>query len=402
MKQEQLIYLLKRYADKSITAEEMLSLRTLLNEVQEETLIEAISDQWEAESQAQEYNHSKPAGVHQQVEAILLADKSSVDTGKVRQLRLQKKNQWYWAAAAIVVFASVILLKWGPASHTVITDPHLSAQHDIAPGKEGAILVLADGSEIVLDSAGKGNLALQGNSQVIKLENGDLTYVTSGNKNNTEEVFNTMRTPAGNQYKLVLEDGTKVWLNAASSITYPAVFTGKERRVKIKGEAYFEVAKNISKPFLIDVEGRFDIQVLGTAFNVNAYPDEKSLNTTLLHGSVKIKATADAGNNAIFLKPGEQAQVAANGNIRIEKNIDREKVMAWKNGFFNFNDADLQEVMREVARWYDIEVVYEGTPPAIEFVGKISRNLTLSQLLNGLKGTGFNFKVEGRKLIISK
>lgn len=400
MKQEQLIYLLKRYADKSITPEEMLSLRTLLNEVQEETLIQVLSEQWEAESRAEANSYSTPLDINQQVDAILLADKPPVTTGKVRPLAVRKRNKWYWAAAAIVVLASVILLQWGPAKHKAETDPDHIAQHDIAPGKEGAVLVLADGSEIVLDSAGKGNLALQGNSQVIKLENGELAYVTSGNTTAADEVFNTMRTPAGNQYKLVLEDGTKVWLNAASSITYPAVFTGKERRVKIKGEVYFEVARNISKPFLIDVEDRFDIQVLGTAFNVNAYPGEKSLNTTLLHGSIKIKT--GGSNKDLLLKPGEQAQMTPNGNIRIEKNIDREKVMAWKNGFFDFNDADLQEVMREVARWYDIEVVYEGTPPQIEFVGKISRNLSLSQLLNGLKGTGFNFKVQGRKLIISK
>jgi ferric-dicitrate binding protein FerR (iron transport regulator) len=153
-----------------------------------------------------------------------------------------------------------------------------------------------------------------------------------------------------------------------------------------------------SQPFLVNVNDKSIVQVLGTAFNINAYNNEESINTTLLQGAVKVGRQADA--NAVLLKPGEQAQ-QQQGDIKVLKDVDQQKVMAWRTGLFDFNNSSLDEVMREIARWYDIEVVYEQQPPEIEFVGKISRKLTLQQVLNGLQGTGFKFRIENnRKLVI--
>lgn len=264
---------------------------------------------------------------------------------------------------------------------------------DVAPGGDKAILTLADGSTVVLDDAQNGTLAQQGSSKVIKL-GGKLVY-DPANKNSREIVYNTITTPNGGQYQLELPDGSLVWLNATSSIHFPTSFAGKERRVEITGEAYFEIAKNRDMPFIVTVNNA-EVQVLGTHFNVNAYNDEENVKTTLLEGSVKFVS----GDNINMLKPGQQSQLTNNGLIKLVSNVDVEEVVAWKNGMFDFENAGIETVMRQLARWYDVEIEYNGKTDDL-FIAEMRRNIKLSDALKALELTGkVKFDIQGKKIIV--
>jgi ferric-dicitrate binding protein FerR (iron transport regulator) len=204
-------------------------------------------------------------------------------------------------------------------------------------------------------------------------------------------------TPRGGQYQLLLSDGSKVWLNSASSIRFPVSFAGDTRRVEVSGEAYFEVAKNPSMPFKVDVDGKNEVEVLGTHFNINSYADEGSIKTTLLEGSVKV--TSLKTHESKLITPGQQAQLNKEGQITISK-ADPDKVMAWKNGYFNVDGADTKTVMQLLSRWYDVDVVYEGAIPQREWGGDIEKNLKLSQMLKILEKNNLHFRLEGRKLMV--
>jgi len=278
-------------------------------------------------------------------------------------------------------------------------------KNDVAPGTNKAILTLADNSTVVLDSAHTGKVAQQGGTTVNNSISGQLAYDTK-NEKPTNVLYNTLTTPRGGQYQLVLPDGSKVWLNAASSIRYPTAFAGDERKVEITGEAYFEVAKDAKKPFRVHFtsagrEGA--VEVLGTHFNVNAYDDEPTIKTTLLEGSVKV--TKDAAS--AILRPGQQASVSpSTGEGRGEaisvQTADVDQAVAWKNGRFYFENADIKTIMRQVSRWYDVEVVYEGKIPAGHFRGKPAMNLTAAQMLKIVEYSGVKFRIEGKKIIISE
>jgi transmembrane sensor len=266
--------------------------------------------------------------------------------------------------------------------------------HDIAPGGNRAVLTLSNGRTIDLSAAKNGKLANQGSMVISKNANGQIVYADSENSSDAQNNgFNIAATPRGGQYQLVLADGTKVWLNAASSIKYPVVFNGNERRVELTGEAYFEVAHNKGKPFRVITNGQ-EVEVLGTRFNINAYGDENAVKTTLLEGSVKVSS---AGKDKI-LRPGEQAQLEG-GNIRVAE-VDIDEVVAWKNGFFYFNDDSIQGVMKELARWYDVDVKYDGVLPSREFSGEIPRNVNASQILDILTFKKIHYQIDGKTIII--
>lgn len=312
-----------------------------------------------------------------------------------------------YAAAVILLFTGAYFLHWQSTKKQHID---LSSHHkipvDIEAAKEGAILTLEDGSEIILDSLNNGLVTDQNGAEVV-IKDGELSY-NPKNKHAEKISYNTMSTPRGRQFQLMLPDGTKVWLNAASSLRYPTVFQGATRNVEINGEAYFEVAKNSQMPFIVKINAETEIKVLGTHFNVNSYDDEASINTSLLEGAVEIKN----GKNKAFLKPGQQAQVISQTapktgknkkDINVVNNINLDKVMSWKNGIFDFQDADLGEVMRQLARWYDLQVVYEDGIPEMKFYGKMDRNVSLSRLLIFLQESDLHFRMEdGRKLIVTK
>jgi ferric-dicitrate binding protein FerR (iron transport regulator) len=254
---------------------------------------------------------------------------------------------------------------------------------DIQAGTNKASLTLADGSTIALDSIG----TLQQGATTIHRKPGILQYAAQGKQETVS--FNTLSTPRGGQYQVILPDGSKAWLNAASKLKYPTAFIGKERIVELEGQAYFEIAKNAHQPFKVHVNGS-DIQVLGTSFDVMAYPDEKTINTTLLEGAVKVAEK--------LLQPGQQA-VTAGSSISIRE-VNTDDVIAWKNGYFSFRDADLPTVMRQLSRWYDVTISYQGAIPQGTFSGEIGRTLSLEQALQILEQTRVHFKIEGRQIVI--
>jgi hypothetical protein len=270
---------------------------------------------------------------------------------------------------------------------------------DVSPGKFKAKLILSDGREVILDSTQNGILAKQGATE-IRSEEGKLVY--KSNAKNNEVLFNTLSTSKGETFSTVLEDGSRIWLNSSSSVRYPVAFTGNERKIEITGEAYFEIAHDASKPFKV-MAGGMETEVLGTRFNINSYRDETMIRTTLLEGSVKI---TPSGNGApTILKPGQQAVLKINDShlatdLAINDLPNLEAVMAWKEGQFYFDNADITTVMHQLEKWYNIEVVYQGNKPPQLFGGKIQRNLNLSQVLRALEYTGINFRIEGRKLIV--
>jgi ferric-dicitrate binding protein FerR (iron transport regulator) len=320
---------------------------------------------------------------------------------KVVTMEPKQKLQWkYFAAACVLIFILVGGYFWYNSNTkkdiTKTTTTNNNNNNDVQPGTEKAVLTLADGTKITLDNTANGAIAQQGNTVVMK-EDGLLAYNVDQAKSQKEILYNTLTTAKGEEYKsLVLADGTKVWLNSVSSIRFPTSFITNERIVEITGELYFEVAKNLSKPFKVRVNG-MEVEVLGTHFNVNAYSDEAVIKTTLLKGSVKVVN----GKSLAIITPGQQAQVSKNENVKVESNVDVEEVTAWKNGRFQFAGAGIEEVMRQISRWYDVEVVYEGKPKEQHFRGGISRNVEASKVFKMLETTeAIKFRIEGKKVIV--
>ena len=340
--------------------------------------------------------------------------------GRLRDQLLQKikpapvvpLNRKWWARVAIaaavilVISTGYYLLSEHKSRQADNAGNLVQIEQDILPGGDKAVLTLGDGTQILLDTAGNGTLSHQGNSRVMKLNSGQLAYNSSKSSttSSNEVLYNTITTPRGGQFQIVLPDGSKVWLNAASSLRFPTDFVGGERLVEITGEAYFEVAKFSSPvtsgkgamPFIVQLTDGSQVKVLGTHFNINAYADEASVNTTLLEGSVLVKK----GKSIRKLAPGQQARMNASG-MNIINGVDLEQVVAWKNGLFNFHEESLQSAMRQISRWYDVEVVFDKGIPDIRFGGKIQRNLKLQQIINGLEDAEVHFRIEGKKLIVS-
>lgn len=313
-------------------------------------------------------------------------------------------TSWRRIAAAIIimVFSTgvyVALKSDKQQTEVAQKQKQLKRGNDIAPGSDKATLTLADGSTIMLDSKHNGTLTQQGNTKVLQF-NGKLTYQQLTADEHTSVIsYNTIVTPKGGQYQITLPDGTIVWLNAASSLRFPTAFAGKERTVELTGEGYFEVAHNAHKPFVVK-KGDAEIRVLGTHFNVKAYDEEQNIKITLLQGSVKVLQLS--ANQSQLLIPGQQAQVNKSGGIKLNTDVDVDEAIAWKNGLFQFSGADIHELMRQIIRWYDVEVVYQGEIDQ-HFRGTISKNVETSKVLQMLELTGtVHFKTEGKKIIVMK
>lgn len=323
-----------------------------------------------------------------------------------KQLRSRKSLSIFSISSlkiAMAAAASVMILGSGYYYFTRSVKPAKKesvaamAVDDALPGREGAILTLEDGRKIILDSLNNGSIAHQ-TGAVVVLQNGKVAYnstATTGDK----VAYNTMSTPKGRNYQLVLPDGSKVWLNAESAITYPTRFTNNERKVSVEGEAYFEVVKDAKCPFRVSA-AVMNIEVLGTHFNINCYSNEILASTTLLEGAVNVVS----GNQHVVLKPEQQSQTDLASGItkKITTNVDIEEVMAWKNGMFQFSEADLKTVMLQLSRWYDVEVVYEGKIPEKKFTGQIPKRARLSAVLQSLSFIGVNFRIEGKKMIVGQ
>lgn len=370
-------YLLDKYLSEDMSTGERAELFNLFNDPAcLEQLTHTIDQQLLRRTFEMTLDNETKAAIKQHFEPVL---------AKHRVYFLRK---WGWAAAAAILVTGATIAvvwssKWQPSTVAV------SAPTDILPGSTKAILTLASGRQIELDSTAAttindGDLAIQN-------KNGELVYAKG-----EAAVVNKVTTPNGGQYQLTLSDGTKVWLNAASSIIYSTAFNGADRRVKITGEAYLEVAKDKARPFIVDIDGRSTIEVLGTSFNINSYADEGSIKTTLVTGSVRVLS----GTNEVMLKPGQQAIIANAAGIAVHVNTDLNQILAWKNGLFNFNGLSVREGLNQLARWYDIKIQIQGKEPAFRFMGEMYRSASLAEVLKVLQKMEVNFRMEGRTLII--
>jgi len=313
---------------------------------------------------------------------------------RLKTLPFKIRSRYALAAAAILLVAvgAFLLLRPGrPKPQPAIAGNVF--KNDVAPGGNKATLTLGDGTTIVLDSAGKGAITSQGGARIVKTNAGQLAYEANGTAG-TPVYNNILSTPAGGQYQVTLSDGTKVWLNAVSKLRYPSSFKGNERVVELEGEGYFEVAGDKAHPFAVKAGGT-QVQVLGTHFNVNAYADEPAVTTTLLTGSVRLTHATET----VQLKPGQQGLASGATGLRVQ-DADVDQVMAWKNGSFSWDEADVHTVMRQLSRWYGVEIKYQGQPTTAMFGGEIQRDLSLTQVLTGLSKSKVHFRLEGKTLTV--
>ncbi|SKA47807.1 ferric-dicitrate binding protein FerR, regulates iron transport through sigma-19 [Chitinophaga eiseniae] len=306
-----------------------------------------------------------------------------------------RRRRW-WAAAAVtaaIVTAGYCWHHWH--TKTPLSQQMATIVQDAAPGSDKAVLTLSNGRQILLDSAGNGALAQQGGVRIIKKEDGSILYVDEHSGALTDTLYNIMSVPKGGQYKLVLPDGSRVWLNAASSLKYPVVFSNRERSVELNGEGYFEVAASASSPFSVKVRNT-QIAVLGTSFNIMGYADENGIHTTLLNGAVKVKQ----GTTEKILAPGQQAVVNnENGHISVGE-TETTLATAWKDGQFRFSGNNIPMVLRQISRWYNIDIVYQGSVPQGHITGKVPRNMKLSGVIRILELSGIRCKQEAGRLLV--
>lgn len=387
MDQKTFTALLEKFLNEDLSQEEV---SRLLDSLQDD----AMRQQWDAAlgtllRDKTVHGLSDPTRM-EAVRQSIMAGKQTQKPSRIRKMLP------YAAAAALLAFAVTGLIYFLQPGTPGAQPLSGSVPERVIPGGNKAVLTLADGSQITLDTTENGAIAHQGNVQVIKLDSGQLAYNAAREKAEGEIRYNTLATPRGGQFRIILPDGSKVWLNAASSLRFPTAFTGKEREVQLTGEAYFEIAQNPGQPFKVAVKGMM-VQVLGTDFNIMAYDDEMNIQTTLLEGAVKV----NKGTQTVQLKPGQQAELNTTGRMSVSDDVDVEGVIAWKNGYFHFSHASLEGVMRQVGRWYDAEITYEGNVPDREFGGKIARGSDIKDVLKILELSNVHFRIEGKKIVVT-
>jgi len=387
-------YLFNCYVSHQCSEEEEKEFMALLIQTENESIVKKLIEGVISDTGA-ETRIPKHASVSI-LQKILQQDKGKVVPFESKKAVLRPWMRMVAAAVVILFISGVsywIIAKENKHKITAAAIPTVKSP-EILPGGNHAVLTMADGSTIVLDKVQNGKI--RHGSATINKQNGLLVYDGSAPlKAGVPVTYNTLSTPRGGQYQLVLPDGSKVWLNASSSLHFPTAFTGKNREVELTGEAYFEVAKNKEKPFHVKVNN-MQVEVLGTHFNINAYEDENAIRTSLLEGSVKITkgATSD------LLKPGQQGVTKKSDNSIEIKNADMNEVIAWKNGLFQFDGANITTIMSEIGRWYNVDIVYAGKVSVRSFEGKISRDAQLSDVLKILELSNVKFNVEGKKIIV--
>ena len=392
--------LFKKYYNKTASPQEIRELFELLKSSSDDELTELIRNEWE------DQENEDPIFSIEMSENILkniLSEMGDVksQTEETVPLSLFKWSILYKslsAAAAIIILLGIgLYLRSSLNSNPGNQKASVQLNADALPGVNKAILILGDGQKIILDSLINGLIAKTENFEVNKTENGQLVYhaFDRNYKNARGEDINTLVTPRGGEYRVTLPDGSKVWLNATSSIKFPGVFKSNIREVELNGEAYFEIAKNSAMPFRVKSNGA-QIEVIGTHFNVKAYGNEKLMKTTLVEGSIKITA----GNFSHLLKPGQQA-ILTKGELKVLDNVDIEEQLAWKNGLFLFKDTSIEDVMSQVASWYDLNVIFEGKIPEKYLTGKVSRSVNASEFMNLLKYAGVKFIIKEKNIIIT-
>lgn len=384
MEKKKIEELLNRYQTGQCTEEEIAWIESVYNKIQKETKVELTDD---------------------------IIKKDLYDIYHALPQPHKTKTTYLWqriAASAILVLSTSAALyfyfkKPAPANY-IVQAPAKINQKDFAPGINKTFLTLADGSKIYLETAPIGKIADQGGMRITKIKEGVISYSQISNETNqiSPKNINTITTSKGGQYQIILPDGSHVWLNALSSLKFPPSFSGKKREVELKGEGYFEVAKNKVHPFKVLTEDQ-EVEVLGTHFNINSYEDEPTTETTLLEGSVRILQLK--GNKSALLKPGQQSNLKGNGIIQVNR-VKTENVIAWKNGLFQFENSDIKNVIRQLARWYDVDFEFKGPIPNIKLWGEIHRNTNALNALEILSFFDLKYTIVNaqnrKKIIITK
>ncbi|HEY8387623.1 MAG TPA: FecR family protein [Parasegetibacter sp.] len=413
MSESKIKKLLEGYYNKTLTEKERKELFALISQPEYEQICKDIIEHltnWENGSSTETMS---PIEANHILQSILSASKQNIQATNKPYPNLKspvvsinrhpkyRKRSWLVAAAVAGLLLTAGTYFWMQNGIQQQKNDLISI-NDVQPGKDGAILKLANGEEILLDSLGKGTIGRQGNAEII-LQQGMLAYENTSNENpdqyDAKALINTLSTPKGRQFRLMLPDGTVVWLNAASSITFPTNFSDKKREVIITGEVFFEVKPDSEKPFLVQMPNQTRVQVLGTSFNINAYEDEPLLKTTLFSGRIEILN----GESSVSLVPGNQAvQKSGDSAIQILKNVNTEEVAAWKNGLFSMRNLDVRALMRQISRWYNIDVQTESDAqfPELRLTGTFSRDVPLADLLGALKAYGIYSKFTDGKLIL--
>jgi transmembrane sensor len=382
--------LVRAWMEDTISPEEKGELVKLLNE---QTLLAdvepGLQEIWDAQTSQAVFSENETVSM---IEHILSNHRLEDETDRRPPVhRIHFMRRWWWAAASVIIMLSAGVYLWITNAKDAATHPPVvyAPANEVMPAMGNVVLKLADGQQIYLDSM-QGSIVKEG-ALTVDNENGSLAYIGAAGKLE----YHTLITPGGRQYKLQLPDGTNVWLNAASSITYPISFTGPERKVTVSGEVYFEVAKDKSKPFLVAANDML-ITVTGTHFNVKTYINEPYFATTVLEGGVKVSRNT----RTVTLSPNEQSLSDTTGSISINRKVNVNEIMSWRNGLFHFESADLPTILRELARWYDLEVTYEGVISKESFFVIVNRNRSLSAVLKALQTQDVEFIVNGRTLTV--
>jgi len=410
-------YLMERYRTNTCTRDEMEELFSLMRQGDGSGLLRDLQEQWDASARMQPVESPDWEVLF---EAMMDQTRSlePVFLPMVKRRRRSRTRRWFVLSLCFLLLlgGTGIVIRMRSASRVSV--PRVAAsprrfKNDVQPGGNKAILTLSDGSSIVLDSAGNGTLSMQGNTRVLKLANGRLAYQAAHGAD-AGPGYNTISTPRGGQYQIELPDGSKVWLDAGSSLRFPTAFSGKEREVQLSGEAFFEVSGDARRPFQVSVysqepgksEELQKVKVLGTQFNVMAYADEQLVKTTLIEGGIRVDDNAAVGTSSqssYELRPGEQTLLHRDhaSSTHIVADADIDAAVAWKNGYFNFNKADIQTIMRQLSRWYDIDVSFRGNRGGDRvFFGGIQRNLPLSSIFNILERSGVQFAIDGKNVVV--
>ncbi len=381
MNERQLLNLLNKFHSDTCTAEELVQLNEWFHQVESDEQHWLLPEDLKV-SLTQEMYHE----FRQQLQ--------NTNAGKQKMPKKRRINSFTAIAATALLFIGAALYLY--LNYQVTENKKLAQtkiHHDVPPGHNGAILTLSDGRKVTLDSANNTQIVNQGNTQIIST-NGQLAYKAAGAPSE-QTAYNTLSTPRARQYKIVLPDGTKVWLNAESSIRYPVAFNSKTREVSVTGETYFEVAHNAAQPFSVKVKG-LTIEDIGTHFNISAYDDETSVKSTLVEGSISITKAA----TKVVLKPGQQAVTGATTNDIKVNNVNTENITAWTHGFLLMDNNSVREFMNSLSRWYNIDVAYEGKIPEGNFSGMLNSNANLSDILSALEAGGIHTKFDGKKIIV--
>jgi hypothetical protein len=390
--QARLKYLFEKYFEKTANAEERTELTDLISvEDNKDYVMQLLADSWE------KYRGDGIVISAEKADEMLqhIFGENSSNDNVIPMSREKKLNWWRVAAAAAILLfiaGNSYWLSTGNKKPSQQTPVAKVPAGDVNPGSFKARLTLADGSVIIMDTAESGQLAKQGNTLVIN-KDGQLIYKPE--EGGQSIVYNTIATNKGETYSFTLADGSKVWLNSESSVYFPVTFPGKERRIEITGEVFVKVAKNPQQPFIASANG-MEVLALGTEFNINSYGNEENINTTLIEGTVKVSK----GNANTILKPGQHTELYSNGKLTAAKDVNTDKIVAWKDGLFHFESSDLQTILRQFARWYDVEVIYEGPVKSRHYFGIVKRSSTLKSVLELLHDNNIHFLIEGKKLIV--